>query len=110
MDIPKALIDQIKEGNVVLFLGSGASYGAIHPEKISPPLGNELSNLLVDKFLTEVYKDQPLQYTSEIAVSEYDLLTVQQFIYEIFEPFQPSKDHLKIPNYVWKSIITTNYH
>lgn len=109
MEIPKPLIDQIKEGNVVLFLGSGASYGAKHPKNISPPLGNQLSNLLVERFLSSEYRDQSLQYTSEIAVSEYDLLTVQQFIYEIFEPFQPSDDHLKIPNYVWKSIVTTNY-
>ena len=109
MEIPKPLIDQIKEGNVVLFLGSGASYGAKHPKNINPPLGNQLSNLLVEKFLSADYKDQTLQYTSEIAISEYDLLTVQQYIYEIFEPFQPSEDHLKIPNYVWKSIVTTNY-
>lgn len=109
MEIPKPLIDQIKEGNVVLFLGSGASFGAKHPNNISPPLGNQLSNLIVDKFLSPEYKDQSLQYTSEIAVSEYDLLTVQQFIYDIFEPFQPSVDHLKIPNYVWKSIVSTNY-
>jgi len=109
MEIPKPLIEQIKEGNVVLFLGSGASSGAKHPKNISPPLGNQLSNLLVEKFLSAEYKDQSLQYTSEIAVSEYDLLTVQQFIYDIFEPFQPSDDHLKIPNYVWKSIVTTNY-
>jgi len=109
MEIPKPLIEQIKEGNVVLFLGSGASYGAKHPKNISPPLGNQLSNLIVDKFLSNDYKDQPLQYTSEIAISEYDLFSVQQFIYELFEPYQPNDFHLKIPNYVWKSIITTNY-
>src|SRR5690606_13753400 len=27
----------------------------------------------------------------------------------IFEPFQPSEVHKKIPKFVWKSIITTNY-
>lgn len=109
MEIPKPLIDQIKEGNVVLFLGSGASFGAQHPKNIPPPLGNQLSNLIVKKFLSDDYLDQSLQYTSEIAISEYDLFTVQQFIYELFEPYQPNNFHLKIPNYVWKSIITTNY-
>ena len=109
MEIPKPLIDQIKEGNVVLFLGSGVSAGAEHPKKTPPPLGNQLSNLIVDKFLTDDYKDQSLQYTSEIAISEYDLLTVQQFIYDLFEPFNPNVYHKKIPNYVWKSIVTTNY-
>lgn len=109
MNIPKPLIDQIKEGNVVLFLGSGASFGAKHPKNTPPPLGNQLSNLIVDKFLTDDYKNQSLQYTSEIAISEHDLFTVQKYIYDLFEPFQPNEFHIKIPNYVWKSIITTNY-
>lgn len=109
MDIPKSLVNQIKEGNVVLFLGAGASFGAKHPSNTQIPLGNKLSNLLVDEFLTPDYKDQSLQYVSEIAISEYDLFTIQKFIYDLFEPFQPNDYHLKIPNYVWKTIITTNY-
>ncbi len=32
MDIPKILVDHIREGQVVLFLGSGASIGAVQPE------------------------------------------------------------------------------
>lgn len=109
MKIQKALIDQIKEGNVVLFLGAGAAYGALHPKKINPPLGNQLSNLIAMEFLSDEFIDQPLQYITELAMSEYDLLTVQQFIYEIFEPFQPNITHSKIPNFVWKAIITTNF-
>lgn len=31
-EIPSILIDKIRKGNVGLFLGSGASYEAIHPK------------------------------------------------------------------------------
>jgi hypothetical protein len=109
MEIPKSLLDQIKEGNVVLFLGSGASFGALHPMGINPPIGIELSNMIVKKFLSDEFLDMPLQYTSEIAISEYNLPTVQNYIYEIFEPFYPNDFHRLIPNFVWKAIVSTNY-
>ncbi|GGC33256.1 SIR2 family protein [Parapedobacter defluvii] len=109
MEIPKPLIDQIKDGNVVLFLGAGASYGAKHPKGINPPNGYQLAQLISDKFLTDEFSDQSLQYVSELAISEYDLFSVQSYIYELFEPFSPNDHHLEIPRFVWKSIITTNY-
>src|SRR5690606_12225325 len=109
MTIPNPLIEQIKQGQVVLFLGAGASFGAEHPENKKIPLGSTLSDMLVEKFLTEDYKGTPLQYVAEIAVSEYNLNELQKYIYDIFEPFQPSEVHKKIPKFVWKSIITTNY-
>jgi len=109
MEIPKSLVDQIKTGNVVLFLGAGASYDAIHPEGKKIPLGNTLSDMIVDEFLTADYKGEALQIVSELAISECNLYDVQQFIYEVFEPFQPNVTHNKIPNFIWKAIVTVNY-
>lgn len=43
MELPKYLVDQIGEGNVVLFLGSGASVGALHSKKEPVPIGQKLS-------------------------------------------------------------------
>ena len=34
--IPKALIDQIKDGNVILFLGAGAAFDSKHPKDKKP--------------------------------------------------------------------------
>ncbi len=34
MDLPPILIDQIKEGKAILFLGSGAAIGASNPETL----------------------------------------------------------------------------
>lgn len=72
MEIPKILLDLIKDGQIVLFLGSGASKGAIHEDNINPPTGNKLSKLLCDKFLDSEYYDRPLYQIAELAISEKD--------------------------------------
>ena len=107
--IPKGLIEQIKDGNVILFLGAGAAFDSIHPENKKPPNGNQLANLIAEKFLGNEYLNSDLQYVSELAVSETDLITVQQFVAGIFKEFSPGQHHLKIPLYHWHSIYTTNY-
>jgi len=109
MDLPKMLIDYVREGQTVLFLGSGASFGAKHPEGITPPLGQNLSDLIANKFLGDDYLGYPLQQVADLAISESDSFTVQNFIYEIFEKFRPAKFHEMIPNFVWKAIATTNF-
>jgi tetratricopeptide (TPR) repeat protein len=109
MEIPKILLDQIETGNAILFLGAGASMGAASPKTKSLPTGQELSDLLATKFLDKNYLNQPLMVVSELAISQSDLFTVQKFIHDIIEPFQPAKFHQLIPTFKWKSIYTTNY-
>lgn len=55
MEIPNILIRQIQNGNVILFLGAGATKGAIHPEGKDSPSGKELSNLIAEHFLGSEY-------------------------------------------------------
>lgn len=107
--IPRDLIEKIKDGNVILFLGAGASFDAKHPESKQPPTGKQLANLIAEKFLGENYLNCDLQYVSELAISETDLFTVQKFIAEIFKDFKAGIHHLQIPLYHWHSIYTTNY-
>lgn len=109
MDIPKALINQIKEGNVVLFLGSGATKGAIHPEGKDSPTGQELADLIAKQFLGDDYLGMRLESISEYAISESSMFNVQKFIYDIFSKYEPSESHLLIPSIRWKAIATTNY-
>jgi tetratricopeptide (TPR) repeat protein len=108
-EIPKGLVDQIKDGNVILFLGAGSAFNCEHPKGETPPSGSQLADLIALKFLGEEYIDADLQYVSELAISETDLFTVQSFIAEIFKEFQPGEHHLRIPLYKWQSIFTTNY-
>ncbi|MBS1625061.1 MAG: SIR2 family protein [Bacteroidetes bacterium] len=106
--IPHHLIEQIKSGNVVLFLGAGASYNAIHRDNKKIPNGKELKTMLSEKFLGRDMEGS-LDYIAELCISESSLFEVQQFIASIFKEFHPNQYHLKIPNFNWKNIFTTNY-
>lgn len=107
--IPKALAEQIKDGNVVLFLGSGALRGAIHRDGKEAPTGPQLGKIIVEKFLDDNCSSLSLSIIAELAISDTGLLPVQQYIADFFNGFEPSEHHKKIPNYRWKSIVTTNY-
>jgi len=108
--LPPALVDQIADGNVVLFLGSGASIGASTTDPtIQVPKGAELADLIALKFLGPNYKGKSLQYVSQLAQSETDMFTVQKYVADLFSHFGPGSHHLMLPLFEWKAIITTNY-
>lgn len=109
MEIPKLLVDDIQSGNVVLFLGAGASYGAFHPKNEPIPLGRDLSAKIARQFLDESYVGGDLAYVAEIAISQKSLYDVQLFIKNIFSEYSPADHHLLIPTFNWKAIYTTNY-
>jgi tetratricopeptide (TPR) repeat protein len=109
MEIPKILIDQIRERQVVLFLGAGASIGAVHPHKKSPPTGKELAEIIAEKFLGPEFRDRPLCQVSELAISEADIIKVQEFIASIFRDFHPANFHMLIPKFAWSALATTNF-
>ena len=109
MEIPDFLQVQAREGKVILFLGAGASYGAKNAKGQTPPLGKKLGEMISDKFLGGAYKDYPLNQIGELAISESDLTTVQEYIREIFEGFEPTEAHLMMTTFRWDCIATTNY-
>ena len=82
MEIPNILIRQIQNGNVILFLGAGATKGAIHPEGKDSPSGKELSNLIAEHFLGSEYKDMPL---ARIQRPKWDKETLPQLGFEIIQ-------------------------
>src|SRR5262249_1665806 len=71
--------------------------------------GKKLGEMLSDRFLGGAYKDYPLNQISELAISESDLTTVQEYIREIFEGFEPTEAHKLMTTFRWDSIATTNY-
>jgi tetratricopeptide (TPR) repeat protein len=108
-NITPALLDQLKKGQVVLFLGAGASVGASHPQNHRPPVGNQLAELLDDKFLGGAFRGVALDKIAELAISESDLTTVQTFIKDLLYDFAPGEFHKIIPTLPWRAIATTNY-
>lgn len=109
MEIPNALVDEIRQGRVVLFLGAGASKGARNKVGEEPPSGKELTNLLSDRFLGGRGKDEPLSWIAELAISETDLATVQDYIAGLFLDLVAAKYHLMIPTFRWRGLVTTNF-
>lgn len=109
MDIPHALKESIREGNVVLFLGAGASIGANSADGSNPPSGIQLAKMISDRFLGGEDAENPLSVIAEYAISETDELTVQEYIRDIFLKYEPSDFHNLIPTFKWAGIATTNY-
>lgn len=110
MDIPPYLLEQVRSGKVGLFLGAGASVGAMSPiPPKSPPIGAGLAKLLSERFLGGEANDRPLTSVAEYCIAKTDLITVQHYIAEVFERFQPSAAQLLLPSFRWAALVTTNY-
>lgn len=108
-DSLKNISSRVIEGKVALVLGSGASVGATLPEGRKILLGDDLKNLLCTQFLSGSFKDYDLKHVSDMAISNSSLFDVQDFIRSYFQDIVPAKFHLRIPNYKWRAIFTTNY-
>lgn len=109
IEIPSALFESVKNGKVVLFLGAGASIGAISSDGTECPKGYELGHILSDTFLNGEQKDKPLSTIAEYAIATSDLLTVQHFVHDFFNDFYPADFHKKIASFKWAGLFTTNY-
>ncbi len=109
VDIAPALIDAIKEQRAVLFLGAGASRNAKHSKGDQIPQGEHLRDLICNKFLGGKLKEKPLNAVAAIAANEAGLASFQDYIHELFMPFQPADFHLLIPQFRWRAIATTNF-
>ena len=107
---PAALINAVTAGEAVLFLGAGASVGAIAADGTGKiPGASELRDRLSDKFLGGRLKDRPLAVVAQISESEVGLLQVQLFIRDQFVNFGPAPFHLLVSEFRWHGIATTNY-
>lgn len=103
------LIQEIKRGNVVLFLGSGASFGSVNRIGEGIPMVPKLKEMLSVEFLGGAEQDSDLATVAELSASESDLITTQIFVKKIFDDYEPADFHYKIPLFNWKSIYSTNY-
>ena len=109
MALPHALLERAKQGKVVLFLGSGALFGAKLKGDKEVILGNDLRDLLADRFLGGEFKEDNLAHVAELAQSQTSLAETQDYIKDLFDDIEPADFHLKIPEFNWRAIFTTNY-
>lgn len=109
MQLPDALVSQVREGKAVIFIGAGASKECANRNGKRPPDGRQLANMISGKFLGGRYGDSPLTTVADYAISESDLGQVQSFIREVFDTFEPSEAHRALGQFRWHGIATTNY-
>lgn len=107
MDLERA-IKYALVGDAILFLGSGASVGAVNQNNESFPIGKELSERLYPGC---VNLDQAAEFFCEDKEAE-NKDGKQELITFLKKQFRASKitDHQKLlPSVPWKRIYTTNY-
>jgi thioredoxin-like negative regulator of GroEL/cold shock CspA family protein len=110
LDLPPHLLEQIKGGKAILFLGAGASYGCKSADGAKSALtGPQLGKKLADKFLGGKRAEETLAKIADFATTESSLLDVQLFVRGLFESIEPQAFHLIITQFKWKAIVTTNY-
>ena len=91
------LAQMIQKGDAILFLGAGASMGAVRPDGKTPLSGLGLRDALADAFLGGQKKDWPLDRVADYAKSLSSFGKVQTFVKEQFEDLQPADFHYLIP-------------
>ena len=109
MDIPAALVNRVRSGDVVLVLGAGASVGATTTTGDRAPTGNQLARMISVKFLGGEHADYPLPRVAELAISETDLRSVQGYIRELLVDLQPPDFHDLLTTFKWTALATTNF-
>lgn len=103
-------------GNVVLFLGAGFSYGSENEQGVLPK-GKELQQEIFDKFVkgkvaTEEEKELQEYNLQDLCQCVYDYLNKQEelkdYILSRFKRAKPKEYHLLLTTYDWKRIYTVN--
>src|SRR5258708_5851378 len=88
--LPSTLIAAVQEQRAILFLGSGASRNASHPNSMQIPLGEKLRDLLCDKYFDGRLKDRHLTAVAAMAASEVGITQLQKYVRDIFQDFGPA--------------------
>lgn len=109
IEIPSYLEEQIKAGRAVLILGAGASLGAVDGSSRPAPRTDQLRDLIADNYLGGKLKNRSLSQVAEYAISESNLLEVQDFIRLRFEGLNTTEAHRLLPEFRWWGLATTNY-
>jgi len=109
LELPPTLVDAVRKGNAILFLGAGASIGARHPKGAKIPVGNDLRDLLCDRFLEGALKDKSLAEVAQYCENEASRVDVQAYIRTLLKEFTPAQFHYLLPAFRWHAIVSTNY-
>ncbi len=109
MDIPEFLVEQLRRGQVVLFLGAGASFGSLNQLGDSPPLGATLAEQLSKQ--AGVNFDKEEDDLSTVAANAKIRLgddAYNRFLRERYLHCKPSAALTQLSQFPWHRIYTLN--
>lgn len=107
--VDQGLVDAVRAGRAVLFLGAGASFGVTSTGGAKIPMAEELKRLIAERFLEPGYEGADFKTVYDFAASNSSVRELQQFLYQTLAPFEPAPFHQLIPKFVWAGMATTNY-
>jgi tetratricopeptide (TPR) repeat protein len=99
------ILEKVKEGKVVLFLGAGASFDA------DGPGADTLLEMIKQKFpKIEAGLNNLLDACQDVVDTlPYDEQQLEDFVVSILDSLKPTKSHFEVARYDWSAIFTTNY-
>lgn len=100
----------------ILFIGAGFSIGAKKSDGQDVPDSGKLKELILKEFLNLSDDDDDYMQLSEVSLSQvcqycYNIYSVDHlcdYLTHCFKNVEPEVWHLKLTNYYWKKIYTTN--
>lgn len=108
--IPVEIIDAVKNGRAIPFLGAGASKEATDVSGKRTPDANQLRDILANTFFGKSMPNHDVMAVAEMAIS---LKGGQGVVFEevrkILEPFQPGTAHKLLSTFRWRAMATINY-
>lgn len=103
------LIDEVRNGRAVLFLGAGASLGAKDERQNLIPDTGKLAGLIQREFLGGLRPKFNFVNTCDYAATARNGRELQKYIRDVLSPFEPADYHKKIPTFHWAGLATTNF-
>ena len=107
--LDSGLIDAVRSGRAVLFLGAGASLGAKNAAGRLIPGAAELTKRIMSEFLGPGYDELDFKTAYDLAASHRSVRELQAFLHRELHDYQPADFHLLMPSFVWAGLVTTNY-
>lgn len=101
-------IQHALDGNAVLFVGSGFSFGAESLSGDSPMSGRNFAKYLYAEAGVDA-EDTDLAMASQFYVQKFGEAKLTQLCREMFTIRHPAPHHINIVNMPWQRIYTTNY-
>lgn len=108
--IPVALLREVENGNVALFLGAGANKGAAFVPPTPPmPLGGELRDLICDHFFKGGSKDRLLPVVASYVANEAGAGQLETWLAGMLAKYAPGTGHGHLPHFRWQALYSLNY-